>query len=331
MSDVRNTKHGNDTNPDPITGEPGSHPIGTGAGAAGGGLTGVAIGTAVGGPIGGAVGAVIGALAGAFAGKGIAEAIDPTAEDAYWREQHPNQTFAQKEHSYDKYAPAYRTGYQGYGKHQPGTRFEDAEPTLRNEYETLARERNEHTASATATGGGATSGLGSAPGAIAGSTAAITSSGETIPAHSPLAWEEAKPAAKAAWDRVERGEAIRVPLSEEQVNVSKREVENGSAQVHKVVKSETVNQPVELKEEQIRVEKITSSPGGKVPENAFQEENISVPLKREEAVVEKTAHVTGEVKIRKTQESETQQVHETVRKEELKVDETDQARVRRTP
>src|SRR6266851_3247743 len=47
-------------NPDPITGKPGAHPVGTGAGAAGGGLAGAAIGGAVGGPVGAAVGAAVG-------------------------------------------------------------------------------------------------------------------------------------------------------------------------------------------------------------------------------------------------------------------------------
>ena len=37
-----------DTNPDPITGEPGSHPVGTGLGAGGGALAGAAIGSVAG-------------------------------------------------------------------------------------------------------------------------------------------------------------------------------------------------------------------------------------------------------------------------------------------
>ena len=50
-----------DSNPDPITGEPGAHPVGTGLGAAGGAIAGAAIGT-IGGPVGMAAGAVIGAV-----------------------------------------------------------------------------------------------------------------------------------------------------------------------------------------------------------------------------------------------------------------------------
>jgi outer membrane lipoprotein SlyB len=104
-----------DTNPDPITGAPGSHPVGTGIGAATAGAAGAAIGSVVPGigtAIGGAVGAVVGAVAGGYAGKGIAEAIDPTAEEAYWRDEHRNRPYYKADYSYeDDYLPAYRYGY----------------------------------------------------------------------------------------------------------------------------------------------------------------------------------------------------------------------------
>jgi uncharacterized protein YcfJ len=129
-------KETRDRNEDPITGEPGSHPVGTGIGAAGGGAAGAAIGTAVGGPIGTAVGAVIGAVAGGYAGHAAGEAIDPTAEDAYWRENHSKQSFARSDATYDDYQPAYRAGYEGYGKHgTTSPSFEQAEPTVRRDYE----------------------------------------------------------------------------------------------------------------------------------------------------------------------------------------------------
>src|SRR5437868_6392595 len=77
-----------DSNRDPITGAPGAHPVGTGLGAAAGGAaTGAAIGS-VAGPAGTAAGIVAGAVVGGLAGKGIAEKIDPTAEEAYWRENY---------------------------------------------------------------------------------------------------------------------------------------------------------------------------------------------------------------------------------------------------
>ena len=124
-----------DLNRDPLTGEPGSHPVGTGLGAAGGGAAGATIG-AVGGPVGAAVGAVIGAVAGGLAGKGVAEAVDPTAEDAYWEKNHRNQPYYEAGSEYADYSPAYRTGYQGYATHgTAGRRFDEVESDLRANYE----------------------------------------------------------------------------------------------------------------------------------------------------------------------------------------------------
>lgn len=131
----RQNKKDKSRNPDPITGAPGSHPVGTGLGAAAGGAaTGAAVGTMAG-PVGTAVGAGVGAIVGGLAGKGIAEKIDPTREDAYWRENHGRQSFA-KNRPYDKFAPAYRVGYEGYGEYGfAGKTFEQSEPELRRRYE----------------------------------------------------------------------------------------------------------------------------------------------------------------------------------------------------
>jgi hypothetical protein len=125
---------GADRNEDPITGAPGSHPIGTGVGAAAGGAaTGAAVGS-VAGPIGTAVGIAAGAIIGGLAGKGIAEKIDPTVEDAYWRENYRNRSYVDQGTDYDMYAPAYRTGYEGYGRYH-GKKFDDVEMNLRQDYE----------------------------------------------------------------------------------------------------------------------------------------------------------------------------------------------------
>ena len=119
------------SNPDAITGAPGSHPIGTGIGAAAGGAAvGAALGTVVG-PVGTFVGAAVGAVAGGLAGKGVAEKVNPTMEDAYWRENHSKQPYAAGR-PYDDFSTAYRTGYEGYS--EDGS-FEDRESDLRRKYE----------------------------------------------------------------------------------------------------------------------------------------------------------------------------------------------------
>ncbi len=128
----RDTHNEDSANLDPITKTPGAHVVGTGVGAAGGGAAGAAIG-AVAGPVGAVVGAAIGAVAGGLAGKGVGEAVNPTAEEAYWRENYPTRPYA-KSGSYTQYAPAYRYGWENYSK-QPNRAFNDAENDLKSGWE----------------------------------------------------------------------------------------------------------------------------------------------------------------------------------------------------
>ncbi|HYE33252.1 MAG TPA: hypothetical protein VEH27_17625 [Methylomirabilota bacterium] len=130
----KNTARTGDANRDPITGAPGAHPVGTGLGAGGGGAAGAAIGAAVAGPVGAAVGLAAGAIAGGIAGKGAAEAVNPTVEDAYWRENYNRGDWYDRNYTYDDYSPAFRTGYEGYSRYQ-GKTFEQVEPSLQSDYE----------------------------------------------------------------------------------------------------------------------------------------------------------------------------------------------------
>lgn len=125
-----------DANRDPLTGTPGAHPVGTGAGAAGGGAAGAAIGMAVGGPVGAAIGLAAGAIAGGLAGKGAAEAVNPTVEDAYWRDNYTTQPWVERNRTYADYQPAFRTGYEGYARHGvTGKSYDEVESDLRKDYE----------------------------------------------------------------------------------------------------------------------------------------------------------------------------------------------------
>jgi hypothetical protein len=169
MADIdrRTDKDKGDANRDPITGAPGSHPIGTGVGAAAGGtgaaLAGAAIGAAVSGPaapIGGAIGAVVGAVAGGLAGKGVAESVNPTDEDAYWRNEHKNRPYYEQNYTYDEYAPAYRYGWESRSKYQ-GRKFDEVESDLGRDW-------------------------------------------DRAKGKSSLGWEKAKHATRDAWHRVER-------------------------------------------------------------------------------------------------------------------------------
>lgn len=123
-----------DSNRDPITGEPGAHPVGVGAGAASGSIAGAVIGGAVAGPIGVGVGAVVGAVTGAMAGKGAAEAINPTAEHEFWRVEYKNRPYFTTGTPYEQYGPAYQYGIVSYEKYK-GKTFIEVEPQLGRDWE----------------------------------------------------------------------------------------------------------------------------------------------------------------------------------------------------
>ena len=119
-----------DANRDPITGAPGSHPVGTGVGALAGGVAaGAAAGTLAAGPVGTAIGAAVGAVVGGLAGHGVAELIDPTAEDAYWRANYEKQDYVPAGASYDDYGPASRYGVDSYARYSDSS-FDDVESDL---------------------------------------------------------------------------------------------------------------------------------------------------------------------------------------------------------
>src|SRR3954469_19279154 len=121
-----------DLNADPITGEPGAHPLGTGVGAAGGAVAGAAAGT-IGGPGGTLVGGVIGAVVGGLAGRAAAEAANPTAEEAHWRDNYTREPYYEKGRTFDDYGPAYQHGMHARVQHDAD--WEAAEPRLASEWE----------------------------------------------------------------------------------------------------------------------------------------------------------------------------------------------------
>jgi hypothetical protein len=120
-------------NLDPITGAPGAHPVGTGVGAAvGGAAAGAAVGT-VAGPVGTAVGAAVGAVVGGLAGKGVAEAIDPTAEAAFWEANYAERPYVIPGSTYADYEPAYRLGWESRTRYVD-RHWDDVSPLLKAEW-----------------------------------------------------------------------------------------------------------------------------------------------------------------------------------------------------
>lgn len=149
-----------EANRDPISGEPGAHPVGTGAGAAGGATAGAALGVAFGGPVGFAIGGAMGALIGGLAGKGAAEGVSPTDENTYWHDNFKSRSYVKPDTAYEVYHPAYQYGWESRVRHA-GDAWATIEANLRANW---AKDHGQST----------------------------------------LSWDEASPAARDAWDRVDK-------------------------------------------------------------------------------------------------------------------------------
>ncbi len=126
-------------NRDPITGEPGSHPVATGIGSAIGLATGVASAAAMGaatgaalGPAGMIAGAAAGAIFGGGVGHEVGEDIYPT-QLAWWKDNYVSRPYVAKGTPFEYYEPAYRYGIEA-GINNKGHDFGDLEPSLRNNW-----------------------------------------------------------------------------------------------------------------------------------------------------------------------------------------------------
>ncbi len=119
------------------------------------------------------------------------------------------------------------------------------------------------------------------------------------------------------------GEIV-VPVAEERLSVAKQQTELGEVQIRKEVIQEQVSVPVELMREEVHVEQrdIPDRPLSSADaERLFEGGTIRVPVRGEEAVVQKEAIVTGEVVVERERLIERQEITETVRREQVEVDE----------
>ena len=114
----------------------------------------------------------------------------------------------------------------------------------------------------------------------------------------------------------EAGEG-RLILSEEQLNVGKRQVQAGEVGIRKAVETEHVTEEVTLTHEEVTVERRPITDRTAATNAQIREEEIRVPLMAEEAVVEKRVVPTEEVVLRKQQVAETKTVEADLQRERL--------------
>lgn len=128
-------------------------------------------------------------------------------------------------------------------------------------------------------------------------------------------------------ETVGAGQNIELPLYAESLRVGKREVENGSVTLRKVVRTESASQPVELRRETVVIDREAFDQARRAADAgqpnqfgmAFQEKEITIDLKREEPVVEVQPYISGRIVAQKRQTTDQQTVDRQIRREEIEV------------
>jgi uncharacterized protein (TIGR02271 family) len=128
----------------------------------------------------------------------------------------------------------------------------------------------------------------------------------------------------AGSERLVRGggatDEIRVPVTEEELDVQKREREAGRVTVTKEVETEEREIKVPVKKERVRVERGPADRrAADVGEGAFEQRTVSVPVHEEEVEIRKRPVVADEVRISKSAGEEEREISTDVRKENVDV------------
>jgi uncharacterized protein (TIGR02271 family) len=129
-------------------------------------------------------------------------------------------------------------------------------------------------------------------------------------------------------DRNTSEESQRIQLREEELRAEKERVQAGEVRLRKEVVSEQRTIEVPVTREEVVIERRPASGKGDVGGSINEGEEIRIPLMEEEVHVEKTPVVREEVSLKKQQVQGTQQVSDTVRREEAHIERTGGAQVR---
>jgi len=139
------------------------------------------------------------------------------------------------------------------------------------------------------------------------------------PPSAPSAAKEVSPTQTAGLEVLDGAE---INLHKEELVVQKREVSNGGVMVRTVVKSEDVQQPVELRREEYVVERIPAGSAKDVEaraSKAFDPREIYIPLMKEEPISGKRTLLTESITLGKRYETNRQIVSMPIRTEAVRV------------
>ena len=132
----------------------------------------------------------------------------------------------------------------------------------------------------------------------------------------PLAGAHKRPATMGA----STTEGGTIQLAEEQLTVGKRVVNRGGTRIRRFVVETPVEEQVTLHDEKVTVERRPVTDGRPVSDVDFSDKVIEATATAEEAVVSKTARVVEEVGLRKEVADRVETVRDTVRKEDVEIE-----------
>lgn len=121
-------------------------------------------------------------------------------------------------------------------------------------------------------------------------------------------------------ERAARGGEDVIPVVEERLNVGKRDVNSGSVRVRSYTVETPVSETVNLRNEDVSVERRSVDRPVTDADAAFRDRTIEAEEYREEPVVSKTAKVTEEVVLKKTESERAEQIDDSVRHTEVEVE-----------
>jgi len=120
----------------------------------------------------------------------------------------------------------------------------------------------------------------------------------------------------------------RIELKEEELRAEKERVQAGEVRLRKEVVSEEKTIQVPVTREEVVIERRPAAEGRRATGDIDDDEEIRIPLMEEEVRVEKTPVVREEVTLKKREVKGTEEVSDTVRREEARIEQTGGARVR---
>lgn len=111
-----------------------------------------------------------------------------------------------------------------------------------------------------------------------------------------------------------------IPLYKEQVNVGSQQVNDGTVTIKKVVKTETVNEPVTLRKETLVIDRQPASGQEQPSSQAFQDQQVTIQLHHDEPFVSTQVVPNGQVVATTKADSQQTTIQKQIRSEDVAID-----------